>query len=99
MTVARVVCRVPNGITLRRFAPGPDDGTGAHPMVQVGSVTLAGPPALMAGAGNSSPNVTVVNEVDREWIEGWMEENRDTELVRGGHVAILDDDDPPPEAA
>lgn len=94
MTKARVVCRVPNGITLRRFAPGPDDGTGSRPMVQVASVTLAGPSALMAGAGNSSPNQTVVNEVDREWIEGWLEDNRDTELVRGGHVAILDDDDP-----
>ncbi len=94
MAKVKVACRVVNGIKINRFKPGYDDGTGKQPLAPTGpTVTLTGPSALHAGVGSSNadgqePGITIV---DKEWIEGWLEENSQTNLVREGYVSIVPD--------
>ena len=54
MPKVKVECRVVNGITIKRFKPGPDDGTGKQPPAPIdGGITLNGPSGLHAGVGSS----------------------------------------------
>jgi hypothetical protein len=93
----KVRCSVPNGIELRRYAPGFDDGTGQRPLRALpGSVVIPGPSSLEAGA-NAMNQPGVVTEVDAEFIDGWMKENAKSELVTSGFIAIVDDDGENPD--
>jgi hypothetical protein len=100
MPKVKVACRVVNGIRIKRFKAGYDDGTGKQPLTADGpGITLAGPSALHAGAGNphaegAEPGITLV---DKEWVEGWLEENKQTQLVDDGFVAIVPDSEVPDE--
>ena len=89
----KVMCSVPNGIELHRYAPGYDDGTGQKPLRrQPGGVTLRGPSGGEAGVNNLTGE-GVENIVDAEFIDAWMSDNKDSELVTGGHIVVVKDDE------
>lgn len=94
MPKVKVLCRIVNGLTIKRYAEGFDDGTGKKPLVPIDAgITLNGPSALHAGAGNtdgsgSEPGVTIV---DKEWIEAWLTANEKTLFVTGGYIEIVPD--------
>lgn len=89
--MVKVACTVPNGITLRLYKSGYDDGTGdgVKPMVYDGDqVRLAGPSSLHTGAhatarGDIEPTLT---EVDGEWWAKWIKQNENNPAVTGGHI-------------
>lgn len=98
MPKVKVLCRIVNGVTIKRYAEGFDDGTGKKPLAPIDrGVTLNGPSALHAGAGNaggesSEPGETIV---DKEWIEAWLKENEKTLFVTGGFIEIIPDSEIP----
>lgn len=100
MPKVKVECRVVNGITIKRFKAGYDDGTGKQPLAPIDrGITLNGPSGLHAGAGASGaegaePGITIV---DKEWIEAWLVENAKTPLVSESYVAIVPDSEIPDE--
>ena len=81
MSKVRVACRIPNGISIRLYKTGWDDGTGdgVKPTVPDGPfVRLAGPSSRLTGAGATNrldlePSIT---EVDADWMNKWIEQNR-----------------------
>jgi hypothetical protein len=86
----KVLCSVPNGIELRTYAPGYDDGTGTGNQIapRVGDViTLAGPSALMAGV-NAPEGVPVETEVDAAAWGRWLDQNEKHQhpLIASGQV-------------
>lgn len=90
----RVSCSIPNGIELRLFVRGVDDGTGAHPYVEDRSrprVFLAGPSSLHAGVGNTmmTTQEPAVTEVDEEYFAEWLKQNEKNTLVTGGLIAQM----------
>lgn len=101
MPKVKVLCRIVNGVTIKRFKPGYDDGTGKQPPAPIdGGITLNGPSGLFAGAGNSDagrmpePGVTIV---DKDWVEAWLKENETTAFVTGGFIEIAADSEIPDE--
>ncbi len=100
MPKVKVACRAVNGLKIKRFKPGYDDGGGKQPPIPIDAgITLNGPSGLHAGAGNPSadgqePGITLV---DKEWIEAWIAENEATEFVRGGYIEIVPDSEIPDE--
>lgn len=95
MTNVKVACRIVNGITIGRYEPGEDDGTGSRPMRRIGApVHLNGVSGVAAGASDSDGSCAEpgITEVDRDWMRAWMSENQGSDLVRLGCIEILDDD-------
>lgn len=93
----RVSCLIPNGLELRLFTKGYDDGTGFRPIIEDRSkprVFLAGPNSLAAGVGNTmlTASEPVVTEVDAEYFALWLEQNEKNTLVTGGLIAKVDDE-------
>lgn len=94
MALVKVACRHANGLTIRRVIPGPDDGGGKFPLIPDGpAVRLNGPSGIHTGTGDASgefaePGYT---DVEREWIEAWLEQNRETLLVKENFVYIVED--------
>lgn len=90
----KVACRHTNGLTIRLFRKGYDDGTGSgyQPIVADGApVKLNGPSPLHAGAGATArpdlePGIT---EVDRGFMELWLNQNRLNPFVTRGMVYVL----------
>ena len=82
----KVACSVPNGLAIRLFKVGYDDGTGDNvkPMIGDGAgVRLNGPSALHTGAGNTSPTDLEpgITEVDAEWWGKWLAQNQQNPFV------------------
>ena len=96
--MVKVACRVPNGISIRRFKHGYDDGTGYKPMIPDGlPVFLPGPSSLHTGVGNTSADADpVVSEVDAEWWAAWLEENKLNPLVTSEQVCLLREEEHAP---
>lgn len=100
--IVRVGCSVLNGVMIQLHKPGYDDGTGdgVRPFVKDGpGIRLNGPPAILAGAGNSDgqgqkPGET---EVDAEWMGKWLEQHVLDPLVVGKYVFIIESEEPAPE--
>lgn len=95
MGTIKVACRVVNGIKLRLFKQGFDDGTGdgQRPTVVDGAaVTLKGPSSLNTGAGATAPSglEPVINEVDQDFITRWLEQNAENPLRLQGMVYLAD---------
>jgi hypothetical protein len=96
----KVKCSVPNGMLIRISKPGYDDGTGDNVKTTVWDgpgVRLNGPSSLHAGAGNSDgagqePGET---EVDAEWFDRWLEQNKINPLVADGHVQKVEEKENP----
>lgn len=85
----KVMCSIPNGVELRTFAPGYDDGTGTGNRMQqrvTGTVLLKGPSSLDAGV-NAPSGVPVETEVDAEFWDTWLNQNEKNTLLTTGAVA------------
>jgi hypothetical protein len=103
MKLVKVACHVPNGIMIRRYKAGFDDGTGDNvkPMVHEGAaVRLNGTGALQTGAGSTHrddipPGIT---EIDAEWWAAWLGENAGNPLVTGKYIFAIKEDDEEPTA-
>lgn len=92
--IVRVACAVPNGVMIRRWKPGYDDGTGFKPTIPDGpAVQLNGTSAVAAGVGNTSPSGLDpgITEVDAEWWDAWLAQNGENPLVAMEHVWVLKD--------
>ncbi|MHB8272525.1 hypothetical protein [Bradyrhizobium sp.] len=82
----KVACSVPNGLAIRLFKVGYDDGTGdnVRPMIGDGpGIRLNGPSSLHTGAGNTGgiglePGIT---EVDAAWWAAWLAQNQQNPFV------------------
>lgn len=82
----KVACTVPNGLAIRLFKVGYDDGTGDNvkPMIGDGpGIRLHGPSALHTGVSNTGgiglePGIT---EVDAEWWGLWLKQNEKNPFV------------------
>lgn len=88
----RIGCRIVNGVKLRLFKEGYDDGTGKCPIVPSGEqVTLAGPSARDAGTcapGEGDPSITMVS--DAFWKD-WVAQNKGKNpLFDLGHIYDFD---------
>ena len=85
-----VYCRVVNGVTLRLFHMGHDDGTGSgyHPIVSAGrDVFLRGPSARGAGVQQRADmSVVVANEVDADFWTQWHAVHMNDPLSRQGMI-------------
>jgi hypothetical protein len=93
--MAKVACRIVNGIAIHLGREGFDDGTGdgVKPWVRDGAIVrLKGPSSLMAGAGTTSPVLEpVINEVDGEWIAKWFAQNAKNPIVTSKMVELVDE--------
>ena len=92
----KVACTVLNGITICKWKPGYDDGTGdgMKPMVKDGPpLRLNGPGGRLAGAGNSDGGVDlppVVTEVPDDWgFDRWLEQNKENPFVTEGLIKLV----------
>lgn len=84
----RVACSVPNGLAIRLFKVGYDDGTGHNPMIWDGpGIRLNGPSALQAGTNNTTGELIEpgITEVDAEWWGLWLAQNAQNPFV-GEHM-------------
>lgn len=91
----RIGCRIVNGVKLRLFKEGYDDGTGKCQIVADGdAVTLAGPAARQAGTtapGHGEPCITLVSD---EWWQRWLAQNKGKNpLFDLGHIFDIDADE------
>jgi hypothetical protein len=95
--LVRVACLVPNGLLIRRFKPGPEDGGGA--LVAVGpGIRLNGPSSLHTGVGSTErkeldPGIT---EVDAEWMDAFLAQNPadKNQMIADRLVYVMKDDEP-----
>lgn len=96
-TMKRIACQHVNGISLRLFKEGPDDGTGQKPQVVDGPpVILSGPNARGAGVGTPSGygGGFSVTDVDPEYWAAWLAQNKGKNpLLDGGLIYDLDEKD------
>lgn len=102
MSTVKVGCRQPNGIALRLFRQGEDDGTGFRPQVQAGpAIRLNGPTShIMAGVGDPTGNGGAfgTSEIPAEFWSAWVEQNKGKNpLLDDGFVFALDDEGRPVE--
>lgn len=77
--IKRIACTNVNGIKLRLFKEGYDDGTGFKPQVVDGpAVTISGPSAV--GTGVSSPSGYgggyAITDVDAPFWDAWVAQNK-----------------------
>lgn len=91
----RIACRVVNGVKLRLFKEGYDDGTGKKPMVVDGdAVVVAGPSGHGAGVGAPSGfgGGYSITEVDDAFWTAWVAQNEGKNpLLDGGEIYDLDE--------
>lgn len=78
----RVSCVVPNGLVLQLVEPF-DDGTGFKQLRRVG------PKVILAGG--------TITEVDGEFWDAWLEQNKGSSLVVDKHVQPYEEPAPAPE--
>lgn len=83
----KVRCAIPNGIELRVFKEGHDDGSGTRRMV----VDTAHPPIVLAGpgaiaAGTLAPEGLGETEVPADLWDLWLKQNQNSPLVTSGQV-------------
>jgi hypothetical protein len=97
MSNVKVACHLVNGMNIRLFRQGYDDGTGdnVRQVIQDGpGVRLNGPDGKSAGVGDPAggkhlpPGVT---EVDEEWARKWLAQNKLNPFVAEGLIYIVDD--------
>ena len=88
----RIACDVVNGVKLRLFKEGPDDGAGKRPPVIDGeAVVLKGPSARAAGTCSPAIGEPCINLVSDEWWDKWVAQNRGVNpLLDLGHVRDID---------
>lgn len=87
----KVRCSVPNGIELRLFAEGHDDGTGHRPMRPTGDpVILRGPSSLDGGISGTGTDA-VENEIPANFWQAWREQNWQNPLVTSGQIVPVED--------
>ncbi len=97
----KIACLIPNGIYVRLYKSGFDDGTGdgVKPTVHDGpAVRLNGPSPLHTGVGNTDP-VDIepgFTEVDAEWWEKWVEQNAINPAVATKQIFVAPEDEPNP---
>jgi hypothetical protein len=96
MGITKIACRQVNGVRIRLFKPGYDDGTGdgVKPIVGDGPlVLLRGPSPVHAGAGDtgSLSSAPVINEVDADFADKWFAQNENNPLVKQGFVYRVED--------
>jgi hypothetical protein len=101
MSIVKVACSVVNGVMIRLYKEGYDDGTGdgIKPMVKDGpGVRLRGPSALYAGTANAGGDdlVPEITEVDAEWFAEWMKQNAQNPMVTFGAIRVADEKGPNP---
>jgi hypothetical protein len=96
--MVKVACTILNGMTICKFKPGYDDGTGVKPMTRDGlAIRLNGPSSLGAGAGNSDgqglePGIT---EIPDDWgFDAWLKQNEQNPFVAEKLVYLVKDEDP-----
>lgn len=92
----RIACRVPNGVKLRLFKPGYDDGTGSGiraTVIDGAPVTIAGSPSLATGVNSPVPprDDTTITEVDAEFWQKWREQNKLDPLLAHGVIYDVDE--------
>lgn len=95
MGTVKIGCRMINGVALRLFKKGFDDGTGdgVQPTVSDGPlVRLRGPHPVHAGAGDTSALhcEPVINEVDAEFWAKWAEQNAANPIFAQGYVYAIE---------
>ena len=100
MPNVKVACHVVNGLMIRLFKRGWDDGTGdgVAPMVVDGpGVRLTGIHAIHAGAGNTEAKTRPpgITEIDGEWFDRWLVQNQQNPFVKDGMIHLLKEDVPP----
>lgn len=100
--MVKVYCGQINGLMIRLFKKGYDDGTGdgVSPMVADGpGVQLNGPSSLNTGAGATDRRDLPPGEtwVDSEWIARWMEQNAQNPFVTGGLIYVGPEEEPSPQ--
>ncbi len=93
--MVKVACKIPNGIELRLFKQGFDDGTGQRPLIHDQTkprVFLAGPNTLGAGVGNTMVETApaVHSDVDAEYFAEWLKQNEKNPLVTKGFIVQVD---------
>lgn len=95
----KVACTLVNGIELRLFDKPGDTPPGVVPGATVaglvalpGSVILKGADARTAGVGSAASGAALINEVDGEFWDKWLEQNQDNPLVTSGAIAVVGDD-------
>lgn len=96
----KVVCSIPNGLTIHLSQPGHDDGTGVRHQVGSQEITLKCPPSFGTGVNNSAgldqePPFTTVDE---EAMLQWLDQNAKNPIVTSGSVYIVKEDEPEAEA-
>ena len=88
----RIACSIVNGIKLRLFKEGFDDGTGKCQVVAYGDpVTLNGPSARAAGTSAPSAGEPCITLVSDEFWDQWRGQNEGKNpLLDLGHIYDLD---------
>ena len=85
----RVACTIPNGIELRLYREGHDDGTGTKPRVPDGDpVFIPGPNSTPTGAHATGTLQPVVTEINAHCMRGWLEQNEKNPFVVRGSIMI-----------
>ena len=89
-----VACSVVGGVSIRRYAPGHDDGTGKNPTVPTGpEIVIPGPSSAAAGVNNMQALRPVLSSQDEEFMSAWMKENERNPLVASGQIKIVKPDE------
>ena len=97
MQKVKVACHLVNGMMIRLFREGYDDGTGdnVRPMIVDGpGVRLNAPEGKLAGTGDPSggkhlpPGIT---EVEENWMRAWLKQNAQNPFVAEGLIYIIDE--------
>lgn len=98
MNTVRVACLIPNGLLIRITQQGPDDGTGsgAHMVGQSAGVRLNGPSSHRMGAGATGRQDLEpgVKEVEKRFMETWLDQHKLDPTVTMRQVWILDENPP-----
>jgi hypothetical protein len=92
----KVTCGLPNGIELRVYGPGHDDGTGTGNAIAprvVDSFVLRGPSAVNSGVIN--PAEPVVNDVPADFWDAWTAQNekQPPTFLSSGQIAVIEKQD------
>jgi hypothetical protein len=98
--MVKVACTALNGLTICKWKPGYDDGTGDNvkTVVRDGlAIRLNGPSSVGAGVGNSDgkglePGIT---EIPDDWgFDTWLKQNEHNPFVKENFVYLVKDDGP-----
>ncbi len=94
----KVGCLVPNGVELRLFRKGEDDGTGSGyrpiiPDLDAPSVTLRGPHGLGMGANAMTAEPEINEGIDAGFFDTWLKANEKNTLVQKGLIFLVKEDE------